>query len=334
MKEYSIGILGSTGLVGRNIVNLLEKSKIKIKELRLFASNKSKDKVIRFRNKDIIVQEIKEGSFKSLDFCLCALNSELSKIYIPLVLKEGVRVIDNSKAFRNDKDVPLIIPEVNINILTKNNRLIANPNCSTIESVICLKPLHDLFILKKVNYSTYQSVSGSGKKGLEEYENVFNNKAHSLYPYNIRETIICEIDGYGKEEYSNEELKMINETKKILNLDNLNVNATCVRVPILYSHGVSVDCEFEKEFDKDKFLAELKKYPSIVVMDSLKEHIYPNGIISKGSEFVYIGRIRKNLFNNKQMSFFVMSDNLLIGASLNLIKILKSIIKQEEMNFI
>lgn len=328
LKKYNIGVVGATGLVGRTILKLLEEYQIPIKKLKLFASNSSNGKILHVFNQDIKVSKLEEGCFKNLDYVLFSAGSEVSKVWAPKAVKAKAYVIDNSSCFRMDDNCALIVPEVNFNSYLGKSKIIANPNCSTIQCVVIMKIIDQLFSLKRINYTTYQSVSGSGQKGINELERVLSNQDNHFYPYDISQTVIPEIDEFLDNGYTKEEMKMVNETKKILNRPDLLISATCVRVPIRRCHSVSIMCEVEKDFSYEQFEKELMNYPNVVLFDDPKNHLYPNSLVAKDNDLIYVGRIRKDLSSPKALLLFVTSDNIRKGAASNAIEILDKLIKE------
>lgn len=325
MKKIKLGIVGSTGLVGSVLLDILEKSNFDIEELRLFASEKSKGKSINFRNKKYIVETINDNSFNFLDFVLFCSSASISKKYVPLALKNNCIVIDNSSCFRMDKQTPLIVPEINLEDI-KDSKLISNPNCSTIQSVMALKPIYDLFGINKIIYSTYQAVSGAGVKGIKDYYSSLIYQKNEFFPYLITESLIPEIDNPMENNFTKEEIKMVEETKKILKDNDIDINATCVRVPLLRTHAVSIYLETSKELDLNLLKSKYLENKSIILLDDLKNHIYPVGEKALNNDLVYIGRIRKSLNNPKGLLLYVVSDNLRKGAASNMIQILEYLI--------
>ena len=324
MKKINLGIVGVTGLVGNVLLKVLEEYEIPIDVLKVFASSKSVGKRVNFNSKEYLVEPLKEGCFSSLDLVLFTCGKDVSKIWVEEALKNKIRVIDNSSFFRLRDDVCLLIPEVNLSSYD-NHLLISNPNCSTIQSLVAIKPIEDLFKINKIIYSTYQSVSGGGKKLLDELNDVLSGKDNNVLPYNISKSLIPEIDSYDNNEYSKEETKMILETKKILKRDDLLCVATCVRVPIVRSHAVSIYLECEKEISIDLLMEKYKKMNNVVILNDLKNHLYPVGEKAIGNDSVYIGRIRKVKDNPQALLLYVVSDNLRKGAASNMVEIIKKI---------
>lgn len=322
MRKYSVAIVGVTGLVGSTLLKVLEQYDFPVKDLLLFASEKSIGKEFVFKNKLYYVKTLNVNSFKNVDFAFFCAGSEVSKYWAEVAENEGCFVIDNSSYFRMNDDVSLIVPEVNFDDCYGKRNLIANPNCSTIQSVICLNALKQ-FGIKRVIYTTYQAVSGSGINGINALE-----KTSNFYPYDIRKTCIPQIDSFLENGYTKEEMKMINETRKILNMPHLNIIATCVRVPVAFSHAVSVVVEFEKEFELIDVFKAFNNQEGLIVIDNIDEKHYPTGLNSTGQDIVYIGRIRKDLFSNKSLLFYCVADNIRKGAASNAVGIAMKIIEK------
>lgn len=327
MKEYRLAIVGATGLVGRSFIKVLEERRLPIKEYGLFASKKSAGKIMNILGKDYKVKELTESSFdEGFDFALFSAGGDTAKKYAPIASKNGCTVIDNSSAFRMDDDVPLVVPEVNFDDALKNNGIIANPNCSTIQAMLPLKALDDKYIIKRVIYSTYQAVSGAGRYGLEDLENTDNSKPLKKFPYPIYNNCLPHIDIFLDNGYTKEEMKMINETKKILHKPNLNVTATTVRVPVSNSHSESINVEFEKSFEINDLLDTLKSFPNIVLVDNPKENLYPMAINATGHDEVFVGRVRRDNSVPSGVNLWVVADNIRKGAATNAVQIVEGLI--------
>ena len=323
-KKYNVAIVGATGLVGGTFLKVLAEVKFPINNLRLLASAKSAGKVIVYEGKEYIVEELNENSFDGMDLALFSAGASVSKLYAPIAEAKGCLVIDNSSCFRNDTDKALIVPEVNAfdaDPALGFSRIIANPNCSTIQAIIPLKPLAEKYGLKRVVYTTYQAVSGSGMKGILDLEKSLKGEKCTFYPYNISETCIPEIDVALDNGYTKEEMKMVNETRKMLHLPDLKVSATCVRVPVKNSHAVSIMVELEKEFDVEEVKKLLANYPGLVLVDDLKNHKYPVSQLSNGNNLVYVGRIRRDLSCDNGLLLYTVGDNIRKGAASNAVQI-------------
>ncbi|MBO7078359.1 MAG: aspartate-semialdehyde dehydrogenase [Bacilli bacterium] len=323
-KKYNVAIVGATGLVGGTFLKVLAEVKFPINNLRLLASAKSAGKVIVYEGKEYIVEELNENSFDGMDLALFSAGASVSKIYAPIAEAKGCLVIDNSSCFRNDTDKALIVPEVNAfdaDPALGFSRIIANPNCSTIQAIIPLKPLAEKYGLKRVVYTTYQAVSGSGMKGILDLEKSLKGEKCTFYPYNISETCIPEIDVALDNGYTKEEMKMVNETRKMLHLPDLKVSATCVRVPVKNSHAVSIMVELEKQFDVEEVKKLIANYPGLALVDDLKNHKYPVSQLSNGNNLVYVGRIRRDLSCDNGLLLYTVGDNIRKGAASNAVQI-------------
>ena len=333
MKNYKLAIVGATGVVGRCILKVLEEKNLPISKYVLFASSKSVGKQISFMKENYTIQELTEDSFcEGFDFAIFSAGASVAKKFAPIAVKNGCVVIDNSSAFRMDCDVPLIVPEVNSEDIKANKGIIANPNCSTIQAVVALKPLDDKYNIKRIVYSTYQAVSGAGSKGILDLENGINafskNEDYSLnkFPHPIFNNCLPHIDVFLDNGYTKEEEKMINETRKILKNPDLNVTATTVRVPVFNSHSESINVEFEKEFDLNDLINTLKNSPGIIVQNDSKSNIYPMAINSTNNNEVFVGRIRRDFSISSGVNLWVVADNIRKGAATNAIQILERMI--------
>ena len=321
-------IVGATGLVGSTFLKVLEEKKLPIDEYVLLASKKSAGKEVIFMNKKYIVEELTKDTFLNnrFNYALFSAGSEVSLEYAPIAANNGCIVIDNSSAFRMKDNVPLVVPEVNKEMIEKNNGIIANPNCSTIQAVIPLKVLHERYTLKRVIYSTYQAVSGAGIKGIKDLENTSNGNKATKFIYPIFNNCLPHIDVFLENDYTKEEMKMILETRKILNLPNLNITATCVRVPVKNCHCESINVEFEQEFDILELKQLLNKKDGIVVLDDIKKNIYPLPTFVDGKDEVFVGRIRRDYSVKNGLNFWCVADNIRKGAATNAVQILEELI--------
>jgi aspartate-semialdehyde dehydrogenase len=330
MKQYNFAVVGATGLVGRTFLKVMEEYHLPVKSLRLFASERSLGKTMTYAGKEYPVEILKEGCFVGTDIALFSAGAGVSKIWAPIAAKEGALVIDNSSCWRMDDNCALIVPEINLDDYLTHSKIIANPNCSTIQSVLPLKPLDDAFKLKRIIYSTYQATSGSGKKGLDDLERCEKGEEPQFYPYNIAKTCIPEIDVFMDNGYTKEEMKMVNETHKILHHNDIKIAATCVRVPVPVAHGVMIAAEFEKPVDVEKSRQILAAFPGIKVVDEPSKHLYPVSTMAAGNDFVYVGRIRKDLSCDNGLIFYTVGDNVRKGAASNAVQIAMKIIEQKE----
>lgn len=321
MKKYNVAVVGATGLVGRTFLKVLAEYNFPINNLILYASSRSKGKIIEYCGKEYVVEELTHDSFDNVDIALFSAGGSISKEYAPVAVAKGAVVIDNSSAWRMDEDCALVVPEINIDDIYSKSKIIANPNCSTIQSVLPLKPLSDKFGLKRVVYTTYQAVAGSGQKGIDDLQRTKNGEAPEFYPYDISKTCIPEIDAFLDDGYTKEEMKMVNETRKILHLDNLPITATCIRVPVEVCHGVMIQVELEKEFTIDEVKTALASQEGVVVYDDVKNHIYPNSVVAKDNDSVYVGRIRKDISTQNGLLLYCVADNVRKGAASNAVQI-------------
>ncbi len=330
----NFAIIGATGNVGRKTIEILEKSKIKISKLHLVASQKSEGKKIKFKGDEISIQNLEKYDFSSAEITFFAAGSKIAEEWVPKASKKTI-VIDNSKFFRMDKNVPLVVPEVNPEQLSmyKKKNIIANANCSTIQMVLVLKPLHDNFKIKRVVVSTYQSVSGGGKAPMDELisqskEYLSGKKIESKnFTKQIAFNLIPHIDEFVDNGYTKEEWKMENETKKILD-SKIRLTATCVRVPVMISHCESINVEFEKDFDIKKVREILASTAGCQVIDERKNGGYITPVEAENSPLTFISRIRKDSSNEKALNMWVVSDNLLKGAALNTVQIAEKLIEE------
>ena len=328
----NFAIIGASGNVGRKTIEILEKSKIPFKELFLVASAKSAGKKIKFRDKEIEIIDLEKYDFSKAKITFFAAGSQIAKGWAHKAAKKTI-VIDNSSYFRMEKEIPLVVPEINPEALDKHKNIIANPNCSTMQMVLVLKPLHDEYKINRVVVSTYQAVSGAGKAAMDELfsqtkdfldEKKINSKN---FTKQIAFNLIPHIDTFGADGYTKEELKMTNETKKILDED-IDVTATCVRVPVRTGHSESINIEFDNLFDLENVIRILKKAPGCKVVDDRSDGGYITPLEAEGDYTTYISRIRKDNSNMKAINMWVVSDNLLKGAALNTVQIAECLVKK------
>ena len=304
------------------ILKILEEVDFPVNKLFLFASKKSKGKEIIYQNNIYHIIELSLEFIDNIDIAFFAAGSDVSKKWCPIFLEKGIVVIDNSSYFRMDKNASLIIPEVNFSDIDIT-KIICNPNCSTIQSVLVLSPLVK-FGIKRIIYTTYQAVSGSGYKGINDLA----NNTSFYYPYKIKETCIPQIDSFLLNGYTKEEMKMIDETKKILSLENVWINSTCIRVPVNNSHGVSIVVDLEEDIDINALKTAFSEQDGLVLLDDIKEGIYPTSLSSNGNNYVYVGRIRKDIYSSKTYMFYCVADNIRRGAAFNAVMIAKKIIEK------
>lgn len=355
LKKIRLAIVGATGLVGRTVLKVLEEKNLPIDEYVLFASKNSAGKKLKFMNRDYIVQELNDLSFDSgFDYAIFSAGGSTAKKYAPIAANKGCIVVDNSSAFRMEADVPLVVPEVNPEEIQHNNGIIANPNCSTIQAVVALKPLDNKYKIKRIVYSTYQAVSGAGRNGVLDLENgIRNYEEHShnncsknpddisyfnfstlnkpiyelkKFNYPIFSNCLPHIDVFLENGYTKEEEKMINETRKILKRPDLKITATAVRVPVFNSHSESINIEFENDFDLNELKNTLANSYGIVVEDDVKNGIYPLAINASGNDKVFVGRIRRDYSVDYGINLWVVADNIRKGAASNAVQIVEKML--------
>lgn len=327
----SCAIIGATGLVGSMFLKVLEEKNLSIDEYRLFASSKSKGKKVTFMNKEYIIEELdRTVPTSNFTYALFSAGSNISKEYVPLFAENGTIVVDNSSAFRMDSSVPLVVPEINFEDV-KDSNIIANPNCSTIQAMLPLNILNKLYGLKRIVYSTYQSVSGAGKKGLEDLENTSKGLKEEKFPHKIYNNCIPHIDDFLESGYTKEEMKMINETRKILHLDSLPITATCVRVPVENCHCESINVELKNNIDLDYIKQDLSRSEHIVLLDDTRFNIYPLNTFVSGKDEVFIGRVRRDYSIDNGVNMWVVADNIRKGAATNAVQILEKLLEKKRL---
>ena len=329
MKKYNVAVVGATGLVGQTFLKVLKERNFPVEKLYLYASARSAGKTVNFVGKDYTVIELKDENIKDdIDVALFSAGGSMSKEYAPKFKAKGAIVVDNSSAWRMEKDIPLVVPEANPEALDGHNGIIANPNCSTIQVMPVLKVLSDKYGLKRVIYSTYQAVAGSGQKGIDDLEANLKGEPSKNYPHQIAFNLLPHIDSFLDNGYTKEEMKMVEETRKILGLPDLKVTATCVRVPVKMGHAVSVNVELEKSFDlKDVFKA-FEEKEGVVVKDDVSKNVYPMPIEAEDTDEVYVGRIRRDESVENGLNLWVVADNIRKGAATNTIQIAETLIKK------
>ncbi|HTP40997.1 MAG TPA: aspartate-semialdehyde dehydrogenase [Nitrospiria bacterium] len=334
-ERYHVAVVGATGAVGREMVEILEERKFPIDELRLLASERSKGEGITFHGADLEVGVLTDASLAGLDFALFSAGADVSRRYAPVAVKQGAIVIDNSSAFRMEPSVPLVVPEVNPGALARHQGLIANPNCSTIQMVVALKPLHDAARIRRIVVTTFQSVSGTGKEAMDELLAQskallnFQEVERKVYPHQIAFNCLPHIDDFTDDGDSKEELKMVNETRKILDDQTIRVSATTVRVPVFRGHSESVNIETERPLSAREARALLSEAPGVTVLDDPKRAVYPLPLEAAGQDAVYVGRVRADRSVEHGLNLWVVSDNLRKGAALNAIQIAEELIKDK-----
>ena len=329
MKEFTVAVVGATGAVGNEMIATLEQRKFPVRGLKLLASDRSLGVTLPYKGEDIPVEVLTENSFKGVQIGLFSAGGSISQKFAPIAAESGCVVVDNTSAWRMDPDVPLVVPEVNAHAIAqyKKRGIIANPNCSTIQMVVVLKPLHDAAKIKRVVVSTYQAVSGTGKKAIYELETqvraLFNNQEieKKVYPHQIAFNCLPHIDAFLENGYTKEEMKMVNETKKIMEDAGIAVTATTVRVPVFYGHSESVNIEFERELTPDAARKLLGKAPGVKVVDDPNKNQHPLAIYAAGKDDTFVGRIRKDESVKYGLNMWIVSDNIRKGAALNAVQI-------------
>ena len=338
-EKYNVAVLGATGVVGIEMVKVLEQRNFPVDKLLPLASERSSGKKVSFKGKQIQVSVLEQNSFEKIDIALFSAGATISKEFAPIAAKAGAIVIDNSSAWRMDPEVPLVVPEVNPEEAFKHKGIIANPNCSTIQMVVALKPIHDAAKIKRIVVATYQSVSGWGKEAVEQliaevkaiesrdFKDYKNTKGiEKVLPAQIAFNVIPHIDVFEKNDYTKEEMKCINETRKIMKEPNLPVTATCVRVPVFRGHSEVVNIETEKKLSVQEVKNILNKAPGVKVVDNPSAGIYPLVIDADGRDEVFVGRIREDASIKNGLNLWIVSDNLRKGAALNAVQIAELLI--------
>ncbi len=326
-EAYNVAVAGATGAVGRKMLEILEARKFPVASLKALASARSVGQALPFDGNSLAVEELKENSFEGVDIALFSAGAGVSRQFAPFAVKSGCIVIDNSSAFRMEPDIPLIVPEVNPDAIGDDPGIIANPNCSTIQMVVALKPIHDKFKIKRIVVSTYQSVSGSGQKAIDELhsqaQSVLSGKPaeNNVYPHQIAFNCLPHIDNFLDSGYTKEEMKMVNETRKILGNDSIQISPTTVRVPVFYSHSESINVETERPISAEEVKKLLSNAVGVQVVDNPETNEYPLAIDGEGRDEVFVGRIRDDISCENAINFWVVSDNLRKGAALNAVQI-------------
>lgn len=341
-RMLNVAIVGITGAVGQQIIRLLNERNFPVGKLKLLASKRSAGTTVRFKDRDVVVEEATSDSFAGVDIAFFSAGGDVSKELVPHAISSGAICIDNTNAFRMDPDTPLVVPEVNAEQIHEHKGVIANPNCSTIQMVASLKPLYDRYGISRIIVSTYQAVSGAGTKAIEETLNQSRQvldgseiEANVLpvgslpKKHQIAFNAIPQIDKFLDNGFTNEEMKMIRETKKIMGDESIEVTATCVRIPVLYGHSESVYVELKEEFDLEEVKSLLADAPGIKLQDNPEEQLYPLATEAAGKLETFVGRIRRDLYNPKALNMWVVSDNLLKGAAWNALQIGEYIVEKQ-----
>ena len=335
-EKYNVAVVGATGAVGNEMVSILQERHFPVRQLKLLASTRSSGTQMEFKGKQHAVEVLDENSFGGMDIGLFSAGGSVSEKFAPMAGKAGCVVIDNTSAFRMDPQCPLVVPEVNPHAIAQYSQknIIANPNCSTIQMVVALKPIHDVARIKRIVVSTYQAVSGTGKRAIHELEDqvlaIFNNREvpRQVYPHQIAFNCLPHIDVFFDNGYTKEEIKMVNETKKIMEDDSIRITATTVRVPVFYSHSESVNIETEKKLTADQVREILSKAPGVVVVDNPKKNEYPLALHATGKDETFVGRIREDDSIPNGINLWIVSDNIRKGAALNAVQIAEILIQK------
>ncbi len=342
-KKYNIAIVGVTGMVGGEFIKVLEQRNFPVGDIRLLASGRSKGKRLKFCGRYNEVQELKKNSFKGIDIALFSAGAGISKTFAPFAVNSGAIVVDNSSAFRMDPDVPLVVPEVNPGAARAHKGIIANPNCSTIQLVVVLKPIHDTATIRRVVVSTYQSASGWGKEAVDQLcaesravieqmargkgQRAKSSKIKRVLPAQIAFNVIPQVDVFLPNGYTKEEMKMVNETRKIMQDPSIKITATCVRVGVFVSHSEAVNIETEQKLTREEATEILKRAPGVKVIDDVLKEKYPLPIDAACKDACFVGRIREDESIKNGLNLWIVSDNLRKGASLNAVQIAELLIK-------
>ncbi len=330
---YTVAVVGATGAVGTEMIDILEERKFPVGELRPLASARSAGERVSFHDQELVVRELTKDSFEGVDIALFSAGADISREFAPIAAKAGAVVIDNSAAWRMDKNVPLVVPEVNRADIAKHKGIIANPNCSTIQMVVALKPLHDAARITRVVVTTFQAVSGTGKEAmdelLEESQDLlsFKEPTPKVYPHQIAFNCLPHIDDFLPSGYTKEEMKMLSETRKIMGDDSIRVTATTVRVPVYVGHSESVNIETEKKLSANEARAILCDAPGVLLYDDPAHKIYPTPLDAAGKDEVYVGRVREDESVPNGLNLWIVADNLRKGAALNAVQIAEELIR-------
>ncbi len=335
MKAYNVAIVGATGMVGQEFIKILQQRNFPVASVRLYASDRSAGKKLFFGHQEIEVQETSPDSFHGIDIALFSAGAEISRSFSPIAAKNGALVIDNSAAWRMEPKVPLVVPEVNPEDIRWHEGIIANPNCSTIQMVVALYPLHKVNPIKRIVVSTYQSVSGTGAAAVEELTTQTKlilegqSVVPHVYPHQIAFNLLPEIDVFLDNGYTREEWKLVEETRKIMHAEDIAISATCVRVPVFIGHSEAVNVEFTNPISPEEARSILARAPGVKVLDDPSVSLYPQPWLATGTDHVYVGRIRADVSTPKGLVMWIVADNLRKGAALNAIQIAEEAIKRD-----
>jgi len=335
-KTFSVAVAGATGAVGQTMIRVLEERNFPVSEIRFLASERSEGKELSFRSEKVRVRRLDHDSFDGVDIAIFSAGGDRSLTFGPSAAKAGAVVVDNSNAWRMDPEIPLVVPEVNPHAVAgyQAKGIIANPNCSTIQMVVALKPLYDYARIKRIVVSTYQAVSGSGLKALQELENQIRSWAKGrtpesrVYPHQIAFNCLPHIDAFMDNGYTREEMKMVNETRKIMEDPEIRVSATTVRVPVFYSHSEAINVQFERKISASKARELLSMAPGIKVVDDLSHNVYPLALDAEGQDLTLIGRIREDISQANGLDLWVVADNIRKGAATNAVQIAELLVER------
>ena len=333
-ESFRVAVAGATGAVGREMLKVLEQREFPASEVIPLASSRSAGSVVAFKGEELTVQEMTEDSFEGVDLALFSAGGSVSERFAPVAARSGCVVVDNSSAWRMDPVVPLVVPEVNPHDLEWHKGIIANPNCSTIQMVVVLKPLHDKAGIRRVVVSTYQAVSGTGQKAIDELEEqvkqlfAMKDITPTVYPYQIAFNCLPQIDVFLANDYTKEEMKMVNETRKIMGDDTIRLTATTVRVPVFFGHSESVNVETERKITAKEARAILSQAPGVRVLDNPAEKIYPMPLFAAGEDETFVGRIREDESIDNGLNLWIVADNIRKGAALNAVQIAEELVRK------
>lgn len=333
-RHFRVALLGATGAVGREMLRILEERNFPVKQLTLLASASSEGTKLEFRGDELPIQAVSAEQFRGIELALFSPGAEISKQWAPVATQTGVMVIDNSSAFRMDSSTPLVVPEVNPDALelARHCRMVANPNCSTIQTVMALKPLHSAVGIRRIVVSTYQSVSGKGQQGVEELEQQTSNLMNAretrskIFAHRIAFNVVPHIDQFADNGYTREELKLVDETRKVLNEPNIRISATAVRVPVFFGHAEAINISTEKKLSAMEAREILRQAPGVKVLDDPENNIYPMPMLAAGDSYTHVGRIREDISQENGLELFVCTDNLRKGAALNAVQIAECLV--------
>ena len=336
-RGYNVAVVGVTGAVGEEMLKILSQRNFPVSNLKALASERSEGKTLKFGSEELKVERLTPSSFKEIEIALFSAGTSISREFSPIAVQAGAVVVDNSAAFRMDPDAPLIVPEVNPHAAKNHKGIIANPNCSTIQMVVAIYPIHKVSRIRRIIVSTYQAVSGTGREAIEELKNQAYQWAREdkitqeVYPYQIGFNLLPHIGEFLPNRYTSEEMKMLDETRKIMEDERIMVTATCVRVPVFYSHSEAVTIETERKVSVEEAREILSRSPGIIVQDDPQNNIYPLPLEAEGKDEVFVGRIREDESAENSLNLWIVSDNLRKGAALNTIQIAELLIGEENL---